>query len=237
MGRTRILQLAVVLVTIVLSVLLFLAPRTPSTFNSDEERVRHVIYLVQTGQAGPPMQAIILLREVAEQQPDNIELQLQLGHFSMQTNQFNKAIERYEIVKHLDVADTTEADNYLASAKVSLALNYFEQGDSIMKGAEILADVLKEYPENPEVNFYMGQFLLSLEEYHEALNYFGIVKDYDTEENFSQVLFYMAEIHAVLNEYEMAMFYMEMFRNKVLDDPDMVAGIDDMLEEYKTHLN
>lgn len=229
-------QLGVILGTLALCVLLFLAPRTPSSFQSDEERVQHVIDLVNTGQVRAPMQAILLLREYADEHPDNMALQMQLGHFAMQTNQFEKAVERYSAVKQMDVADTTGIDEYLASAKMALAVSYLESGEEIMKGAELLGNVLQEYPDNAEVHYYLGQLYLQLEEYQEALHYLNKVRELDVSNRFPQVLFTIAETHALLGDYEMAVFYMESFRGKILADPNLVAGVDRMIEEYKMHL-
>lgn len=237
MNATRKQQAIVILSAVLIFVLLFLAPRTPSTFESDEDRIDHVIELINTGQAGPPMQAILLLREAAEIDSTNIGLQLQLGHFSMQTNQYEKAVERYTKVIELDVADTTGAQDLLTSAEIALAIWYIEQDGQMEKGLELLSRILIEHPDNPEINFYMGQLLLSMEEYHDALTYLHAVRDNDPQGQFTQVLFMIAETHAVLEEYEMAVFYMERFREKVGTDPELVAGIDRMIEEYLTHLN
>jgi len=65
----------------------------------------------------PPMKGITLLKEVVAKDSTHINAQLNLGYFSVQSGQFDKAIERFETVKrikpdfievYLDLADTYE---------------------------------------------------------------------------------------------------------------------------------
>lgn len=62
-----------------------------------------------------PMKGIFLLREVVEQEPDNIDAQMNLGFFSMQSGQFDKAVERFNKVLSIDPA-LTEVRLYLSEA-------------------------------------------------------------------------------------------------------------------------
>lgn len=68
-----------------------------------------------TGQ--PPMKGIMLLKEVADKDSTHINAQLNLGYFSIQSGQYDKAIERFEAVKRINpefievyiyIADTYE---------------------------------------------------------------------------------------------------------------------------------
>lgn len=62
-----------------------------------------------------PMKGIFLLREVIEQEPENIDALLNLGFFSMQSGQFDKAIDRFKNVLKIDPS-LTEVRIYLSEA-------------------------------------------------------------------------------------------------------------------------
>ncbi len=64
---------------------------------SPEQQVDEALRLMQSGEL-PPMQAILKIRDVAENYPGNVKANLTLGNFSMQTAQFDKAIERFTTV-------------------------------------------------------------------------------------------------------------------------------------------
>jgi tetratricopeptide (TPR) repeat protein len=49
-----------------------------------------------------PMKGIFLLREVVAEEPDNIDAQMNLGFFSMQSGQFEKAVDRFRKVLEID---------------------------------------------------------------------------------------------------------------------------------------
>lgn len=66
-----------------------------------------------------PMQGILLLRSIADEHPDNFRAQYHLGRFSAQTGQWEKVVERFEIVKQIDPA-FTESDYWLGVAKMQL---------------------------------------------------------------------------------------------------------------------
>jgi tetratricopeptide (TPR) repeat protein len=66
-----------------------------------------------------PMQGILLLRSIADEHPDNFRAQYHLGRFSAQTGQWEKVIERFEIVQAID-PDFTESDYWLGTSKMQL---------------------------------------------------------------------------------------------------------------------
>lgn len=78
----------------------------------------------------PPMQAILKLKDLADQEPDNVEAQYHLGVFSWQTGQYDKAMERFRKVIALDAKGYPDAYAYLGRAYGSL--------DSIDKAIEAL---------------------------------------------------------------------------------------------------
>lgn len=84
-----------------------------------------------------PMAGIALLREVVAVEPKNVEANKTLGTFSMQSQQFDKAIERFKTV--IEVKPDAETYFYLAAAYVKIGL----KSDAIsayQKSKELAAD-------------------------------------------------------------------------------------------------
>ncbi len=76
--------------------------------------------LKELAAGGPPMQVIVKLRDLAEQEPDNVEAQYHLGLFSWQTNQYDKAMDRFRRTIALDPKNYPDAYAYLGQAYGSL---------------------------------------------------------------------------------------------------------------------
>lgn len=57
-------------------------------------RVNMAVAQVEYPSGDNPMQGILMLRDLADQYPDNATVHYQLGRFAIQTGQFEKAIER-----------------------------------------------------------------------------------------------------------------------------------------------
>jgi tetratricopeptide (TPR) repeat protein len=105
-------QIVVLLAALFLIVLLVLAPRinqearkTVETLAEEQtdplkQRIDQAVAMVQSG--GQPMQGIMMLREVLNEDPNNVEAHWHLAHFSIQSEQFDKAAERFEKVVELD---------------------------------------------------------------------------------------------------------------------------------------
>jgi cytochrome c-type biogenesis protein CcmH/NrfG len=72
---------------------------------SDETALLYLgVALVTSRKAENSMQGIMTLRKVLEINPDHVEANFQLGVFSLQTNQLEKAVQRFEKVLSLDPA-------------------------------------------------------------------------------------------------------------------------------------
>lgn len=69
---------------------------------------------------GPPMQVILKLKGLADQEPGNVEAQYHLGLFSWQTGQYDKAMERFRKTIALDPKNYPDAYAYLGQAYGSL---------------------------------------------------------------------------------------------------------------------
>lgn len=74
---------------------------------SIEQKIQKAVELVQGG--GAPMQGIMLLREVLQEDPNNADANYHLGVFSIQSGQFEKGIARFENVLN---ADPSRIDAY-----------------------------------------------------------------------------------------------------------------------------
>ena len=73
------------------------------TASQKEDVLLHLgLAYIGSGVPENSMQGILTIRSVLELNPDNIEASYQLGNFSLQTNQFDKAQARFEKVLSLD---------------------------------------------------------------------------------------------------------------------------------------
>lgn len=63
--------------------------------NPLDKKVEEALRLLQSGEA-PPMTAIGMLTEVLDEDPDHYAALLSLGLMSLQTNQYEKAVQRFE---------------------------------------------------------------------------------------------------------------------------------------------
>lgn len=110
---------------------LFLLPRTPkastasvvpemsertSAVRSTDQRVAEAAALVQSAN---PMAGITALRAILQEDSNNVEAHWQLGLFSVQSGQMDKAVARFEKVTALE---PTRAEAWLELAKARMAM-------------------------------------------------------------------------------------------------------------------
>lgn len=143
----------VILAGIGIVVLLLLIPRSPSGTategeadiqpqsqteqeTSQDDKLDDILRKMESGEL-PPMQAVLQIRDFAEAHPENVRAQFTLGLMSMQTGQYEKAVERFDKVVTLD-ADYGEA--YLMKARAHLALKDTAQARSNFNEALNRAD-------------------------------------------------------------------------------------------------
>jgi tetratricopeptide (TPR) repeat protein len=89
----------------VLIVLLFFARIKPDNKeivigNDLATEIENAVAMIKEG--GQPMQGILKLKEIADQNPDNEDAQLYLGLFSIQSGQYDKAVNRFDNVIKLN---------------------------------------------------------------------------------------------------------------------------------------
>jgi tetratricopeptide (TPR) repeat protein len=105
-------QLFALLGAVVVAVLLAFAPRIPQGSREaakvDPQRIKtaEAVALVN-GQE--PMRGIMMLREILEEDPNNAEAHWHLGLFSVQSGQYDKALERFKKVLELDAKGFPDA--------------------------------------------------------------------------------------------------------------------------------
>lgn len=109
------------------------------------------ICLVETNPENP-MQGIQLLREVVDKDPANTRAILQLGHFSVLSGQYSKAIERYQ--QALDI------DPNLAEAWFYLGDTYAKMGDMVNAEKNLLK--YRSFLEDEEVKKQLDIYLEDL---------------------------------------------------------------------------
>lgn len=85
---------------------------------SPEQRVDEAIRQLESGEL-PPMQAILKIRDVANEYPKNVKANFTLGLMSMQTGQYEKAVGRFETVLQVQT-ENVDAMQFLAQAYLNL---------------------------------------------------------------------------------------------------------------------
>ncbi len=83
-----------------------------------EMKINQAISMVQSGEN--PMQGIMMLRDILKEEPDNIKVLYQLGLFSIQSNQLEKAVGRFEEVTQLNNPEYKDAWFYLGQCYAGL---------------------------------------------------------------------------------------------------------------------
>ncbi|MDX5449084.1 MAG: tetratricopeptide repeat protein [Bacteroidota bacterium] len=137
--------------SVALALGLYFAPRTPDqskgslateeAVDAKAEKVRQAAAIIENGDR-PPMEAITLLREVLEEDPDYVPALLKMGEFSLLSGQFDKARDRFE---H---AVEVEPGSFPAVAGLAQAL--LSLGDQ--EGASTaLQQFIEQHPNHPDL--------------------------------------------------------------------------------------
>lgn len=131
MGKSK---LFFIIAAVGLVVALGLMPRSkadePTTEKAEsvDQRIEEALKIVQSGQN--PMAGIQILRDILEEDPDNLQATYALGVLSMQSGQFDKAVQRLtkvlEIDPHQHQALELRADAYLALGDTANTIKDFE---------------------------------------------------------------------------------------------------------------
>lgn len=148
------LPLVLIVLAIALSGFLYFLPRTPKL---DERlknkspldlKVEQAIEMVQ--QTGAPMQGIAMLKEVLEEDPNHKEALWQLGMFSVQSGQYDKAIERFEALLKVIGNDKDKANigplfelskAYMATGDYPKAITTLDKLEAIVEDTTLKQDI------------------------------------------------------------------------------------------------
>ena len=107
--------LAFVIGALIILISLQFFPRTPSV-DEGEVSVKKASLLIEQGEI---MEGVTLLKSVLEEDPNNLDAIWELGKLSMQSQQFDKAVERFE--KFVSITSGEEK----VSGLISLSDAYF----------------------------------------------------------------------------------------------------------------
>jgi tetratricopeptide (TPR) repeat protein len=105
------------------------------------------VCIVESG-LGSPMEGITLIRQVLEKDPNNLKAILQLGHFSVFSGQFAKAVERYkqaiQINPELDEAYFYLGDTFAKMGETDSAVAYLNRYKN-MQQEPVVIEKITEY--------------------------------------------------------------------------------------------
>lgn len=143
MKRAWVYAISAVVVVTAVVMLMPHAPSAPEatvaetpTLSPLDQKVQDALAIIES-QDGNPMQAIFLLREVVAEDPEHRDAQYTLGRFSMMSGQWDKAVERFQIVLQIQ-SDDADAAEGLAQSLVELG-----QVEGAIQG---LQSFLNEHP-------------------------------------------------------------------------------------------
>jgi cytochrome c-type biogenesis protein CcmH/NrfG len=101
---------------------------------SVNEKVQEAVKIITEGE-GAPMKGIKLLKEVLEEDPQNTQALYYLGTFSIQSGQFDKAIQRFETLIQIDPKNE--------EAQFLLGYSLVQAGDT-SRGVSAYQNLIKE---------------------------------------------------------------------------------------------
>ena len=127
---------------IILVSLQFLS-RKPS-INQDEVDIKKASQMIQNGQ---PMKGVMLLREILEKDENNIDAIWELGKLSMQSQQYEKAIGRFEKFVSLTGGEDKVSgliylsDAYFLNSERQKSLDNLIKAKALNKKSDLVIDI------------------------------------------------------------------------------------------------
>jgi len=135
-------QIIAIVLAAAVAVLVYVAARSPKLPETEaveaiekveepknlslDAKVARAVEMIEGGTESP-MEAIMLLREVIQEDPNHMEANYWLGEFSMMSGQFEKAVERFEKVLKMQPDNLAYclklADAYFALGRIDDAKN------------------------------------------------------------------------------------------------------------------
>ena len=94
-------QVLALIITVILIVLLF---NLDITQNKEETKGydTKIQLAIEKVKGQNPMEGIMMLKEIVDQDPENVEALFYLGMFSMESGQFEKAVVRFQSILSID---------------------------------------------------------------------------------------------------------------------------------------
>ena len=128
-----------------------LAEKTLASDSMDIE-AQVAMAIVETRSEGMPMQGILRLKRILEYDPQNVKVLVQLGHFSIMSGKYDKALERYLSAYEADSSDPSTifylAETYARLSKPDDALHWLNKLLIREKNKETLQSILTYFKEN-----------------------------------------------------------------------------------------
>lgn len=127
---------------IILVSLQFLS-RTPS-INQDEVDIKKASQMIQNGQ---PMEGVMLLRDILKKDENNIDAIWELGKLSMQSQQYEKAIGRFEKFVSLTEGEDKVSgliylsDAYFLNSERQKSLENLNKAKALNKNSNLVTDI------------------------------------------------------------------------------------------------
>ena len=123
-------QVLALIITVILIVLLF---NLDITQNKEETKAydTKIQLAIEKVKGQNPMEGIMMLKEIVDQDPENVEALFYLGMFSMESDQFEKAVVRFQSILSIDssfiIAHRYLGESLLAIGDTIGALNELEK--------------------------------------------------------------------------------------------------------------
>lgn len=124
-------QIGAVVAVVIIGVAIYFAPHQGNSSEtvvidrSVDVKINEAVAIVNEGKE--PMKGIMMLREVLSENPDNVRAHFQMGLLSVQSQQFEKALERFNKVVELD---ENNMEAYYFRAHTFASLGEFEKAKS-----------------------------------------------------------------------------------------------------------
>jgi predicted Zn-dependent protease len=105
--------------------------------NPDDIDAKIALATVLVQGTSNPMEGIMMLREIDTAQPGNVKVNMVLGNFSIMSRQYDKALDRFQVVLKKDSLNLQArylmAQSYLGLNDTTAAINTLEEGVTLVQ--------------------------------------------------------------------------------------------------------
>ena len=151
-----------VFMALCLTAIIYLLPKSPLANSNNVDGNSSSVGVTKTNEAielvlngDQPMRGIMMLREVLDEDEANKSALLALGLFSIQSGQFEKAVERFTQVSYSEISHTLSEDisfigkSYYERGIITEVIHSIEKFIALQEGnqelVELLNDINKEF--------------------------------------------------------------------------------------------